>query len=478
MARKHQGAGEATEPRITQSRFAVLEGAEDEFPSLQPGNYMKNKDSPVATTTKRTDNFRQKTVLAQEAVVFNGGSPPGQEAGIEVLSASGAIINFSGSAAAIGQKATTLAAGMTHEADLLFSSAVPDNNGNQKGVLPAYGQSTQQGALLKDSELSGNKVKHAEGVISAVTQSTQHQPGGVKPWSNLFKDNRNPTHGIKLRYIPPKGNELDFTDKVLPSMVDMWGYCLVGYFTGRFPGLKAIYDLRSKWNVNCLIKDHEKGWVIFKFQNELDRTKVLNEGPYTVFGKQLILKVLSEDFSFEDEEFLKVPIWVKFPKLPWKLWNDEAMSEVASMVGIPLTTDKVTQERTNHTFARVLIEVDISKPPQLSFPIRLSSKQVFKQMVVYETFPSYCFHCKTYGHNPFICKKLTPTKDGKAAQNVTIVTGKPDSAQHVKSIEDHTDILDTTVIPTVTVREERALLEADRIVPEMDHSLQFPDKMS
>ncbi|CAH9101489.1 unnamed protein product [Cuscuta europaea] len=82
------------------------------------------------------------------------------------------------------------------------------------------------------------------------------------------------------------------------------------------------------------------------------------------------------------------------------------MSEVASMVGMPMTTDLITQERSNHRFARVLIEVDASKPPILSFPIRLPSHKVINQSVVYETFPNFCFHCKKYGHNPFICKKL------------------------------------------------------------------------
>ncbi|CAH9085341.1 unnamed protein product [Cuscuta europaea] len=189
-------------------------------------------------------------------------------------------------------------------------------------------------------------------------------------------------------------------------MVEMWGYCLVGHFTGNFPGLKSVHDLKAKWGVKCLVRSHKKGWLIFKFQSEEDRSKVLHGGPYTVFGKLLMLKELSENFSFEDEEFLKVPIWVKFHDLPLQLWNDEAMSNVASMVGIPITTDKITQERINNDYARVLIEVDISKPPPLSFPIRLPSQKVIKQSVVYETFPSYCFHCKDFGHHPFTCKKL------------------------------------------------------------------------
>ncbi|CAH9111760.1 unnamed protein product, partial [Cuscuta europaea] len=76
------------------------------------------------------------------------------------------------------------------------------------------------------------------------------------------------------------------------------------------------------------------------------------------------------------------------------------------MVGVPLTTDRITLEKANHNFARVLIEVDVTKPPPLSFPIKMASGRTFEQRVLYETFPNYCFHCKQYGHHPFICKKL------------------------------------------------------------------------
>ncbi|CAH9085043.1 unnamed protein product [Cuscuta europaea] len=269
---------------------------------------------------------------------------------------------------------------------------------------------TNETGKITPIDLPGQKSGKSD--VGKINDSTLED--SPKPWKSLFKDNRDPTRGIKLKYVPPKGETLDSVDRALPSMIEMWGFCLVGHFTGAFPGLKAVHELKAIWGVKCRVTSHEKGWVIIKFQNEEDRAKVLHEGPYTVFGRLLMLKELSEDFTFEDAEFLKVPIWVKFQKLPMKLWNDVAMSEVESMVGVPITTDKVTQERTNNDYARVLIEVDISKPPPLSFPIRLPSRKVFKQYVLYETFPSFFFHCKEYGHHPFICKELAKRGDGES----------------------------------------------------------------
>ncbi|CAH9126688.1 unnamed protein product [Cuscuta epithymum] len=353
MGKSKQAVGDSSNTRFTRSKYAALQDLEEDFPSLNSGNNVK-KAVVVPNKTSQTESEKQPTLDVMGAVSEALDQTPG------------------------GKKN----AGTCDTIDI----PIPGNIGTD--AIKNAGQNKAAGQVRT---LAENKA----------------------PWSNLFKDNRDPAHGIKLRYVPPKGETLDFGDRVLPSMVDMWGYCLVGHFTGKFPGLKAVHDLKATWGVRCLVRSHNKGWVIFKFGNEEDRLKVLHDGPYNVFGKLLMLKVLSEDFSFEDEEFLKVPIWVKFPKLPMKLWNDEAMSEVASMVGVPFTTDKITQERSNNEYARVLIEVDVSKPPPLSFHIRLPSQKVIKQSVLYETFPNFCFQCKEFGHHPFICKKLAKRDDGE-----------------------------------------------------------------
>ncbi|CAH9098836.1 unnamed protein product, partial [Cuscuta europaea] len=385
MAGKKVGKGGATPSMSTRSRasagFSVLEDLDVDFPILQAGNGKLTQGSPAGSRIENPSTDLQVS------------SNPGNK---EVTAGIGKLTQGSPAGSGIVYE--------TSATELQVNSK-PGNKQVTAAMLTSSGkQGTDTVALSAPGENDNIKVSIASAVVTP-TAAPKSQTV-MKPWSNLFKDNRAPAHGIKLKYIPPKGNSLDFAGRVLPSMIDMWGHCLVGCFTGTFPGLKAIYELREKWGVRCLIRPHDKGWVIFKFQNEVDRAKVLNEGPYNIFGKLLMLKELGDDFSFDDEEFLKVPIWVKFPNLPLKLWNDEAMSEIASMVGVPLTTDKVTQEKINHHFARVLIEVDISKPPPLSFPIRLPSRKVFNQTVVYETFPNFCFHCKEYGHHPFICKKL------------------------------------------------------------------------
>ncbi|CAH9088978.1 unnamed protein product [Cuscuta europaea] len=352
MGWKKQSNGEVSQARVTRSRFTILE---NDFPALLPGSITK----------KPAENTSAAKLAA--SVVENK------------------LANVGGD---LGAAPTTPLPGqITGKAVVIATPASP-------GISPA----TDTAVANKPSAIPAT-------IPGQITLGIK--PSGTNPqWAELFRDNRAPSKGIKLKYLPPGDEVVDLSNCVLPSMVLVWGFCLVGCFTGRFPGLEAIYELVNKWGVHCTLQSHKKGWVVFKFKNEHDRTKVFTEGPYNIFGRLLILKMLSDDFTFDDEAFLKVPIWVKFPNLPLNLWNEEAMSMIASKVGVPITTDKVTQEMSNYNFVRVLIEVDITLAPCLSFPIKLPSGKTFNQVVVYETFPNFCFHCKSYGHHPFICKEL------------------------------------------------------------------------
>ncbi|CAH9121022.1 unnamed protein product [Cuscuta epithymum] len=353
---------------------------------------LTNAESSLGRVTRSTASFNLLDGLDEELHTLGNATPATLDVGVSTL------------------------AGLTAKAENVSKPGqiVAKIPGQSVPKLVANKEKRKETELRADATHAGGSSPLVHGQTTVIPTSS----GTANPWSSLFKDNRAPSNGFKLRYIPPSGTTIDFSDRIMPSMVEMWGFCLVGCFTGKFPGLKAIYDLKNTWGVKCIIKPHDKGWVLFKFQSEDDRTKVLKEGPYTIFGKLLMLKALSDDFSFDDEEFLKVPIWVKFPNLHLKLWNEDALSEIASMVGVPLATDKVTHDRSNHHFARVLIEVDISKPPPLSFPIRLPSRKVVKQFVVYETFPNFCFHCKIYGHHPFICNKLAQRNDETVSEKV------------------------------------------------------------
>jgi hypothetical protein len=43
---------------------------------------------------------------------------------------------------------------------------------------------------------------------------------------------------------------------------------------------------------------------------------VLRGGPYYVFGRLLILKIMPDYFDFDTSDMVRLLVWVKFPNLP------------------------------------------------------------------------------------------------------------------------------------------------------------------
>lgn len=94
-----------------------------------------------------------------------------------------------------------------------------------------------------------------EGEEEVFDKRSQRSTGTDKPakapWVDLFEHNRAPERGFQLENIPCDGDvcEFDATDE---NGYCRKGYCLLGFFAGRFPGKPALKALCGKWNVKYL----------------------------------------------------------------------------------------------------------------------------------------------------------------------------------------------------------------------------------
>nr|TKR99844.1 hypothetical protein D5086_0000189480 [Populus alba] len=138
-------------------------------------------------------------------------------------------------------------------------------------------------------------------------------------------------------------------------------YCLIGYIAGKNPGYSSLSQFMVRnWHHHANLVLHDSGWLIFEFLSETAMLSTLHMGPYSVFGRPLILQIMPEFFDFTPPAFTHVPIWVRFPNLPIRCWTPLCLSKLASVLGKPLRCDASTIRKTKLSFARVLIEVDIT----------------------------------------------------------------------------------------------------------------------
>lgn len=148
---------------------------------------------------------------------------------------------------------------------------------------------------------------------------------------------------------------LEIEESDIDKAEDLWGYCFLGCFAGRFPGIKAIRNLVDTRETNCEDLPHQSGWVLFRFSDKHELDRILAGGPYFIYGRTLLLHSLLEYLCFQEEDYSIVPTWVQLHNLPLQCWNTRAISRIASRLGKPLCVDQITLERKRISYARVLI---------------------------------------------------------------------------------------------------------------------------
>ncbi|KAL0287393.1 UNVERIFIED_CONTAM: hypothetical protein Sradi_7126100 [Sesamum radiatum] len=105
----------------------------------------------------------------------------------------------------------------------------------------------------------------------------------------------------------------------------------------------------------------------------------------------------------DGKKHTQVPVWIRIRHLPMEYWTEEGLSAVASGIGIPLYTDKITQQCLRLDFARVCVMLSFSsKLPKHLVILRPAVTEAteipIKVDIEYEWLPLRCKQCSSLGH--------------------------------------------------------------------------------
>lgn len=223
-----------------------------------------------------------------------------------------------------------------------------------------------------------------------------------------------PSQRIKLQKIDFEEECYIVNPDDLDDISTSLGHVLLGFVAGKYPGRKAIRDTCNEWGVKYQLHFQINEWIVVRFQSKEDRERVLHNGPYKVFRTLLVLRPLPRLFNFKKREAHKAPVWVRLPGLPYDLWNEKGLSNVASRLGLPLHSDANTCAKSKLSFARILVEVDVLKDLHNTVQICAPEGEEFEQVVIYESVPKFCSLCSSIGHGTAHCPSLKSA--GKASK--------------------------------------------------------------
>ena len=258
-----------------------------------------------------------------------------------------------------------------------------------------------------------------EGVrLNAQPNPISSQVVKEKSFASLFEKNRLPTIGSNLEYYNLGEGPIQIRKEQLSDCP--WERCLVGYFGGKFPGKHALNQIIASWKVHPTFQFHGSGWIVFRFDSTEDQNKVLENGPYMIYGSPLLLKPMTKYFSFGKEAINTFPVWVQLRNVPLTLWNPIIFGMICSRLGRPIHMDRLTTSKERITYARCLVEVDMAKDLVYSVMLNLDDGGEYEQKVYYENLPRYCPQCKKVGHTKENCKaKQAGNKDNGGKTDAT-----------------------------------------------------------
>ncbi|XP_057418216.1 uncharacterized protein LOC130712398 [Lotus japonicus] len=159
--------------------------------------------------------------------------------------------------------------------------------------------------------------------------------------------------------------EVSVSEEVLKELCAPWEEALVVTLLGKRLGYRTMKSrLVNLWKLSgeFELRDVDNGFFMVKFDNQADRTKVMEGGPWMIFDHYLAVATWSPEFISPEAKVMKTLAWIRFPGLNMVFYDEGFLMGLASVIGVPIRVDTNTLNAERGCFARVCVELDLSKP--------------------------------------------------------------------------------------------------------------------
>ncbi|XP_061336694.1 uncharacterized protein LOC133283801 [Gastrolobium bilobum] len=129
-----------------------------------------------------------------------------------------------------------------------------------------------------------------------------------------------------------------------------------------------------------------------------DLNLAITGGPWIILGHYLATRKWEPCFDPDKANIHKVAAWVRLPGVPQEYCEFPFLNQLGDVIGKVLKVDRTTSIGDRERFARVCIQVDLSKPLRGEYIL-----DGCRKIVEYEGLFLICLKCGKYGHNAESC---------------------------------------------------------------------------
>nr|AIK35195.1 LINE-type retrotransposon LIb DNA [Ipomoea batatas] len=257
---------------------------------------------------------------------------------------------------------------------------------------------------------------------------------------------------VDVREMGDTRPRVTFSKELRKELCSAWKMALIIKYLGKSihfnvlnQRLPAIWNLQGKMT----LIDLGYGCFVARFDNKNDYLHALIDGPWKIFGNYLVTQRWVPEFRPRTAKLSKMAVWIRIPDLPMEYFRDDAIRDIAENVGKPLKLDRTTIIAAKGKFARIAVEIDLSKP--LVSEVWVGN---YLQTVEYEGLHVICFSCGVVGHREQSCpdskQNVPETPNVEQTQNTM-----PEAACMQHAVPATSPVQNQTTVPTAPVQERR-----------------------
>lgn len=207
-----------------------------------------------------------------------------------------------------------------------------------------------------------------------------------------------------------RGPSIKFSERAMSCLCKPWQNALIIKLLGRshtynymLTKLQQKWSLKGGWKLVDLVNDY----FVVRFDLEEDLNFVLTGGPWIVAGQYLIMQKWVPGFCPATAKITRMAAWIRVSAIQLECFDVWALKRIGNLLGKLLKIDTLTTSQNRGKFARLCIELDLSKPLEAFLQIN----NVWYN-IEYEGLPDICFMCGRYGHSRNNCDMTNrPTSD-------------------------------------------------------------------
>ncbi|XP_013739956.1 uncharacterized protein LOC106442872 [Brassica napus] len=172
--------------------------------------------------------------------------------------------------------------------------------------------------------------------------------------------------------------------------------CMIVRVLGRNVPIVALNrKLRELWNPKgaMYVMDLPRQFFMVRFEKEEEYLAALTGGPWRAFGSYLMVMAWSPDFDPLRDDIVTTPVWIRLTNIPVNFYHRSILMGIAKGLGKPIRVDSTTLNFERARFARVCMEVNLTKP--LKGTVLINGERYY---VAYEGLSEIFPRCGIYGH--------------------------------------------------------------------------------